>query len=110
MHHKSDDNYHHNGAGDCHDSDDDAYMRNFATAGGFAKRGVGHNSSKAVQNSLQGSTSKCAKEGSKQDKCGIAEQGRTSVVLSQAVPRRTVVRFHGAVEKSTMSWCCGKVG
>ena len=95
-------------------------MRNFATAGGFAKREVGHNSSKAVQNSLQGSTSKWAKEywsivmckgrNSKQDKCGIAEQGRTSVVLSQAVPRRTVERFHGAVEKSTMSWCCGKVG
>ena len=83
MHHKSDDNYHHNDAGDCHDGDDDAYMRNFATAGGFAKRGVGHNSSKAVQNSLQGSTSKCAKEywsivmckgrNSKQEKCGIDE-------------------------------------
>ena len=59
------------------------HMRIFGTAGGFAKRGVGRNSSKAVQNSLQGSTSKCAKEywsivmckgrNSKQEKCGIDE-------------------------------------
>ena len=38
------DDHHHNGGGDYHHSDDDAYMRIFATAGGFAKRGVGHNS------------------------------------------------------------------